>query len=71
MKYAEYGNNIRRRIFRIILVVLSSILFHYFLWLCSPARAMASCGSAAQRGLWPPVALQPSAGYGLLFHEVS
>jgi hypothetical protein len=27
---------------------------------------MASCGSAAQRGLWPPVALQPSAGYGLL-----
>jgi hypothetical protein len=23
-------------------------------------------GSAAQRGLWPPVALQPSAGYGLL-----
>jgi hypothetical protein len=38
-----------------------------FLWLCSPARAMASCGSAAQRGLWPPVALQPSAGYGLLW----
>jgi hypothetical protein len=28
-------------------------------------------GSAAQRGLWPPVALQPSAGYGLLFHEIS
>jgi hypothetical protein len=24
------------------------------LWLCSPARAMASCGSAAQRGPWPP-----------------
>jgi hypothetical protein len=24
------------------------------LWLCSPARAMASCGFAAQRGLWPP-----------------
>jgi hypothetical protein len=23
--------------------------------------------SAAQRGLWPPVALQPSAGYGLLW----
>jgi hypothetical protein len=37
------------------------------LWLCSPARAMASCGSAAQRGLWPPVAVQPSAGYGLLW----
>jgi hypothetical protein len=36
-------------------------------WLCSPARAMASCGSAAQRGLWPSVALQPSAGYGLLW----
>jgi hypothetical protein len=36
------------------------------LWLCSPARTMASCGSAAQCGLWPPVALQPSAGYGLL-----
>jgi hypothetical protein len=28
---------------------------------------MASCGSAAPRGLWPPVALQPSAGYGLLW----
>jgi hypothetical protein len=38
-----------------------------FLWLCSPARAMASCGSAVQRGLWPPVALQPSAGYDLLW----
>jgi hypothetical protein len=37
------------------------------LWLCSPARAVASCGSATQRGLWPPVALQPSAGYGLLW----
>jgi hypothetical protein len=24
------------------------------MWLCSPARAMASSGSAAQRGLWPP-----------------
>jgi hypothetical protein len=24
-----------------------------FLWFCSPARAMASCDSAAQRGLWP------------------
>jgi hypothetical protein len=40
---------------------------YYFLWLCSPALAMASCGSAAQRWLWPPVALQPSAGYGLLW----
>jgi hypothetical protein len=28
---------------------------------------MAACGSAAQRGLWPPVALQPSAGYGRLW----
>jgi hypothetical protein len=28
-------------------------------------------GSAAQRGLWPPVALQPSTGYGLLVNEVS
>jgi hypothetical protein len=28
---------------------------------------MASCGPAAQRGLWPPVALQPSEGYGLLW----
>jgi hypothetical protein len=28
-------------------------------------------GSAAQHGLWPPVALQPSVGYGLLIHEVS
>jgi hypothetical protein len=46
--------------------VLNSVFLHtktkrtfiiynnYFLWLCSPARAMASCGSAAQRGLWPP-----------------
>jgi hypothetical protein len=53
------------------------------LWLCSPARALPSCGSAAQRGLCPPVALQPSAGYALLwlcsparamassYHEVS
>jgi hypothetical protein len=24
-------------------------------------------GSAAQSGLWPPVALQPSAGYGFLW----
>jgi hypothetical protein len=37
------------------------------LWHCSPARAMACCGTAAQRGLWPAVALQPSAGYGLLW----
>jgi hypothetical protein len=43
------------------------IIFYYFLWLGSPAPAMASCGSAAQRGLWPPVALQPSAGCGLLW----
>jgi hypothetical protein len=28
---------------------------------------MASCGSATQRRLCPPVALQPSAGYGLLW----
>jgi hypothetical protein len=28
---------------------------------------MASCGSAAQRRLWPPVALRPSAGYVLLW----
>jgi hypothetical protein len=41
-----------------------------FLWLCSPALAMAFCGSAAQCGLWPSVALQPSAGYDLLVHEV-
>jgi hypothetical protein len=27
---------------------------HFISWLCNPARAMASCGSAAQRGLWPP-----------------
>jgi hypothetical protein len=43
------------------------IMYYYFLCLRSPAQAMASCGSAAQRGLWPPVALQPSAGYGLLW----
>jgi hypothetical protein len=28
---------------------------------------MASCASAAQRGLCPPVALQPSAGYGQMW----
>jgi hypothetical protein len=27
------------------------IIYYYFLWLCSPARAMAFSGSAAQRGL--------------------
>jgi hypothetical protein len=42
------------------------IITYYLFWLCSPAPAMASCGSAAQRRLWPPVALQPSAVYGLL-----
>jgi hypothetical protein len=42
-------------------------IYYYFLWLCSPTQAMASCGSAAQRGLWPPAALQPNAGYGLLW----
>jgi hypothetical protein len=40
---------------------LKHVFIYYFLWLCSPARAMASCGSAAQRGLWPSVT-----GYGLL-----
>jgi hypothetical protein len=47
-------------------LVFRFVIIYYFLWLCSPARAMASCGSAAQCGLWPPVALQPSASYGLL-----
>jgi hypothetical protein len=28
-------------------------------------------GSAAQRGLWPPVALQPSAGYGYYFTNLT
>jgi hypothetical protein len=36
------------------------------LWICSPARAMASCATAAQRPLRRPVTLQTSAGYGLL-----
>jgi hypothetical protein len=31
---------------------------------------MASCGYAVQRRLWPAVALQSSAGSGLLVHEV-
>jgi hypothetical protein len=35
-------------------VALQSSAGYGLLWLCSPARAMASCGSAAQRGLWPP-----------------
>jgi hypothetical protein len=37
-----------------ILWLCSPITDYGLLWLCSPARAMASCGSAAQRGLWPP-----------------
>jgi hypothetical protein len=47
-----------------------TIIIIYFLRLCSPARAMASSGSAAQRGLWPPVALQPSAVYGLVSRDI-
>jgi hypothetical protein len=43
------------------------IIVIYFLWLCSPARSMASCASKAQGVLWPPVALQPRACYGLLW----
>jgi hypothetical protein len=31
-----------------------NFIIYYFLWICSPAWAMASCGSAAQHGLWPP-----------------
>jgi hypothetical protein len=46
---------------------IQSLHFFYFLWLCSSTRAMTSCGSAAQRGLWPPVALQLGAGYVLLW----
>jgi hypothetical protein len=57
----------KHNVFRQAVYTSNIIISYYFLWLCSPARAMASCGSAAQRGLWPPVALQPSAGYGLLW----
>jgi hypothetical protein len=62
-----------------LLLRLVLLLLPFFSYFC-PAQAMASCGSAAQRRLWPPVDLQPSAGYGLLwlcspaqamFHEVS
>jgi hypothetical protein len=48
-------------------IIYYFIYLFYFLWLCSPTRAMDSCGSAAPRGLWTPVALQPSAGYDLLW----
>jgi hypothetical protein len=48
-------------------VALQPSASYGLLWLCSPARAMASCGSAAQHGLWPSIALQPSASYGLLW----
>jgi hypothetical protein len=48
-------------------LVLQPTAVYGLLWLCSPARAMASCGSAAHRRLWLPVALQPTAGYGLLW----
>jgi hypothetical protein len=41
--------------------------YHHHLSLWSSARAMTSCGSAAQCGLWPPLALQPSVGCGLLW----
>jgi hypothetical protein len=63
----------------VTIVLLIAYLFYLFslalqpsvgyglLWLCSPAWAIAFCGSAAQRGLWPSVALQPSVGYGLLW----
>jgi hypothetical protein len=34
-----------------------TVLFHYFPCFCSPVWAMASCGSVAQYGLWPPVVL--------------
>jgi hypothetical protein len=50
----------------VFILFIVFIYFICFLRICSPARAMASCGSAAQRGLWPPVALQPSADYDLL-----
>jgi hypothetical protein len=48
-------------------ISVNVIQIYYYLWLCSPVLAMASCGSAAQCWLWPPVALQPRAGYGRLW----
>jgi hypothetical protein len=61
-------------IINITIIILSGTAVQRGLWphvAFSPARAMASCGTAAQRGLWAPLVLQPSAGYGLLVHEVS
>jgi hypothetical protein len=95
IKLAAYNNchqNFATNLYLLFIKVCYFLLFflalqpsagYGLLWLCSPARFMASCGSAAQRGLWPPVALQPSACYGLpwlcspaqviasSFHEVS
>jgi hypothetical protein len=41
------------------LYILTDYYYYYYYYYFSD--------SAAQRGLWPPVALQPSAGYGLLW----
>jgi hypothetical protein len=45
---------------------LSSNTDHNYIPTLVPSLLFIFSGSAAQRGLWPPVALQPSAGYGLL-----
>jgi hypothetical protein len=45
------------------------IILSYFIFLFLPSVIIyyiILSGSAAQRGLWPHVALQPSTGYGLL-----
>jgi hypothetical protein len=52
------GQKLVQEIRNIIIILLFSLALqpiagYGLLWLCSPARAMAACGSAAQRGLWP------------------
>jgi hypothetical protein len=44
----------------IFLRLFMYLCIYYFLWLCSPARAMTSSDCASQRGLWPPLSVSPA-----------
>jgi hypothetical protein len=54
IKFCRSQRNLRINLFLLFSLALQLSAGYGLLWLCSPARAMASCGSAAQRGLWPP-----------------
>jgi hypothetical protein len=62
-EFHEYGTRVSCADEDYPLLQYEAVWYYYLLIIFS--------GSAAQRRLWPPVALQPSAGYGLLVHEVS